>query len=124
MSEPLKYGAMVKQYRDGLFAVVSADERWWWNMDEWLRDNDDSTGNYATPMTAVVEYRSCNVPPPGYTAPIVEVKPDPWPSLLAKVTDAMSRLCDAAEQFKKERDAAIAERDAARAELKKKEEGK
>lgn len=115
----LKYGAKVKRYRDGFYAVVDATGAWWWSGRRWLAELDEAVvGVFITADSAASEFNaSCTTPPPTYTAPHVEVKPDPWPSMMAKLTDAMNRLCDAAEQMKKERDEAVAERDAARAEV-------
>ena len=125
-----KWGCIVRQCDDGNWLVTDATRSFWLSSDGvWNQCSRQPEpwfiGSCTTEDVAIRSLASATTPPPTYTAPHVEVKPDPWPSMMAKVTDAMNRLCDAAEQMKKERDAAIAERDAARAELARlKEEGK
>ena len=116
----LKYGARCCVCLDGRWVVVCGlgQSVWITGCHDWVSIRTFAVGVYTTKEEAARVYEeTCNRPPPTYTAPHVEVKPDPWPSMMAKVTDAMSRLCDAAEQMKKERDEAIAELAAARAEV-------
>lgn len=116
-----KWGCIIRKCDDGLWLVADATTTHWLSSDgAWNTDSPHDfyeCGTQPTKGDAMDLLARATTPPPTYTAPHVEVKPDPWPSMMAKVTDAMNRLCDAAEQMKKERDEAIAERDAVRAEL-------
>ena len=117
MSKQLKYGARLQRsLSDKRWCVVDESGKWWFCVPGLWREYCGN-GWTLSKDQAIDDYERNGTPPPTYTAPHVEVKPDPWPSMMAKVSDAMHRLCDAAEQMKKERDAAIAERDAASAEV-------
>lgn len=117
-----KWGCKIRRCDDGDWIVADATERYW------LRGNglwEDYYGPIPWTIGNTIDEASAvalldrSVPPPTYAAPHIEVKP------LADEADRhFTQAVEAFNELKKLYDRVVAERDAARAELKNKEEGK